>query len=764
MKLRPNIFLSGVSSEFASFRDAVEIEVEKKGCFAENQPIFAANYQTIEEILRRKISEADAVIHIVGFRFGFEPRDQPPDKPRRSYTQMEYDIARELQKPVYVFLSADANVCDARGDNEDPVATTLQLTYRKAIKSLNLFYVFKDKRELSRLAAEIPLIAAVDFRAEISRISKYAPAELVGRDDQLQCLDDAWLKVREDRSPRPQIISFIAPGGQGKTALVAKWVTRLAEQKWPDCDAAFAWSFYSGNTLAQFEVTSDLFLREALSFLGNAADKQFASSQASISDKGQRLAQIVGQKRCVLILDGLEPLQFPPTASTPSALKDAGLIALLEGLAAYNRGLCVITARYPLSELTKSFANANVNLPPLSRDAGTHLLQTLGLQRKASELETLVDDVNGHALTLRLLGAYLQHNADGEIRTDDLVPARAGGDEQDSAASRVLQVLDDLFASDSGLQQAWAIFKVLSLFDRPAEPNWIALVCQQPIIPGLTDLIVGKTALELCAEIAKIRPGIVDSVGGNWREGLDPTKQLSIHPSFAAYLRARLKSNLPEAWRTAHHRLCLFFTQKLSDDLKGVNDLETLQLAVYHGNQAGLVPSASLKDWILKIVRGKYVPDEQVSSPQISVFEKSPIRSVFVSYRRSGEASSLLASKIRGELRHRGCDVFLDVDSLRTGRFDDRLLNEIEKRSNFLVILSRDCLERVANPRDWFRRELACALSSKRNIIPVMMDGFSWPEPEQLPEDIRSAPRYNALKYTYEWLQALIDSIYEFLE
>jgi hypothetical protein len=29
MKLRPTIFLSGVSSEFASFRDAVEIEIVK---------------------------------------------------------------------------------------------------------------------------------------------------------------------------------------------------------------------------------------------------------------------------------------------------------------------------------------------------------------------------------------------------------------------------------------------------------------------------------------------------------------------------------------------------------------------------------------------------------------------------------------------------------------------------------------------------------------------------------------------------------------
>jgi hypothetical protein len=46
MKSRPTLFLSGVSHEFGSFRDAVENEIEMKGCFAENQP----DYRTAGEI------------------------------------------------------------------------------------------------------------------------------------------------------------------------------------------------------------------------------------------------------------------------------------------------------------------------------------------------------------------------------------------------------------------------------------------------------------------------------------------------------------------------------------------------------------------------------------------------------------------------------------------------------------------------------------------------------------------------------------------
>jgi len=146
MKLRPTIFLSGVSSEFGSFREAVEVEVQKKGCFAENQSSFGVDYRTVEEMLRRRINDANAVIHIVGFRFGAEPKDRPADKPRRSYTQMEYDIARELEKPLYVFLSSDATIADASG-TDDAEATALQLAHRQAIQGRQAPLLLLQRRD-----------------------------------------------------------------------------------------------------------------------------------------------------------------------------------------------------------------------------------------------------------------------------------------------------------------------------------------------------------------------------------------------------------------------------------------------------------------------------------------------------------------------------------------------------------------------------------------------------------------------------------------
>ena len=180
---------------------------------------------------------------------------------------------------------------------------------------------------------------------DISRIIKYAPAELVGREVETKLLQDAWDKAVDGEKKRPRILTFVALGGEGKTSLVAKWAADLAHQDWPGCDAVFAWSFYSQGTREQVAASSDLFLKEALTFFGDAA---MAGSAQGAFDKGRRLAQLVGERRALLILDGLEPLQYAPTSPTPGELKDQGLAALLKGLAAASHGLCVVTTRYSL--------------------------------------------------------------------------------------------------------------------------------------------------------------------------------------------------------------------------------------------------------------------------------------------------------------------------------------------------------------------------------------------------------------------------------
>jgi len=595
MKLHPTIFLSGVSSEFGSFRDAVEIEVQKKGCFAENQSSFGVDYRTVEEMLRRRINDADAVIHIVGFRFGAEPKDRPADKPRRSYTQIEHDIARELKKPVYLFLSTDTTVGDSLG-TDDAEAIGLQLAHRQAIQESNsLFYFFKDKAELCKLVGEVEAVARTDFRVDISRIDRYAPSELIGREQELALLNDAWLKVRRAESKRPHILTFVALGGEGKTSLIAKWLAELAFQNWPGCDSAFAWSFYSQGTREQY-ASSDLFLKEAIIFFGDDADKEFAGSAAGAYEKGQRLASIVGQRRALLILDGLEPLQYAPTSPTSSELKDAGIAALLKGLAAHSNGLCIVTTRYSVPNL-KAFRQATapeILLNRLSQSAGVHLLKNLGVNGSPKELDTLVEDVKGHALTLNLLGTYLYEAHGGDIRRRDLIKLEeADAEEQGGHAFRVMEAYERAFEreGDKG-KRALAILRLLGLFDRPVSADCLAALLEEPIIPNLTDPLVGSTVAQRNVTIKRLEDARLLTVN---RDTFGGILLLDAHPLLREYFAQQLRSHQAAAWRSAHKRLFDHLCDSTPDESQPtLEDLQPLYQAIAHGCQAELFSAACL--------------------------------------------------------------------------------------------------------------------------------------------------------------------------
>src|SRR3954453_17901818 len=122
-----------------------------------------------------------------------------------------------------------------------------------------------------------------------------------------------------------------------------------------------------------------------------------AGSAAGAFDKGRRLAQLVGERRALLILDGLEPLQYAPTSPTPGELKDQGIAALLKGLAANSRGLCVVTTRYSIPDLRAYVGKtvADHKLARLSTEAGIALLQSFGVK---GSLRQTIPNADGRTL------------------------------------------------------------------------------------------------------------------------------------------------------------------------------------------------------------------------------------------------------------------------------------------------------------------------------------------------------------------------------
>jgi hypothetical protein len=93
------------------------------------------------------------------------------------------------------------------------------------------------------------------------------------------------------------------------------------------------------------------------------------------------------------VLDGLEPLQNPPDPQE-GRLRDPSLQALLRELAAFNRGLCVITTRLPVADLVEHEGSSalRLDLEHLSSEAGAQLLRALGVKGPEAELRRASDD------------------------------------------------------------------------------------------------------------------------------------------------------------------------------------------------------------------------------------------------------------------------------------------------------------------------------------------------------------------------------------
>jgi tetratricopeptide (TPR) repeat protein len=414
-----------------------------------------------------------------------------------------------------------------------------------------------------------------------------APPGLFGRDARLAALDAAW------NDPATHVVTIVAWGGVGKTALVGTWTARLAARDFDGADY-FDWSFYSQGTRERGSASADPFVDAALRFFGDA---DMADSPRSPWDKGARLAELVAARRTLLVLDGLEPLQHPP-GPLRGELKDDALRALLRGLATRNLGLCVVTTRESVEDLAgfRSSTAPEWKLEHLSSEAGVDLLETLGVEGTRGELQTLVHEVRGHALTLNLLGRFLHEAFEGDVRQRDRIDFDEVNESvQGGHAFRVMEAYERWFEAegDAGARQL-AILRLLGLFDRPADPDCLAALLQPPAIASLTDALVSMRETQWNQSVTRLQQAALLVRDGD---------ALDAHPLVREHFARQLQEEHAIAWKEAHGRLFDHLknsTEHHPDTLEG---LRPLYQAVIHGCHAGRYKEACDDVYLSRILR-----------------------------------------------------------------------------------------------------------------------------------------------------------------
>jgi len=566
------------------------------------------------------------------------------------FTIEELNLAQQVCPKVFVYFKTGFSTTDrAKNKMYDEV-----LEIREQLDKANQL-IFKDYDDLTRfelhfkddlhkhLHQKFPPSAGATSsrpdtptppRTDIYHLPDPQP-HFTGREAELQLLDEAWA------DPAAALVQFIAPGGTGKTQLITYWVHRnvgrvlnpsdvlsdassdaslsqnVGRAPNPsDVNSIYAWSFYSQGSDEGRQASSDLFFDHAARFFGIAA------LPTDPRERGRTLAQRLKTERCLLILDGIEPLQYPSNAPGGLAgrLKDPALAALLRDLSLGQPGLCLLSTRIAVTELEgiAEPQHRRCLLENFDEKEGAFFLQKLGVRGSQTEREAAAREYRGHALALRLLGNYVVDMLGGDLRQRDRIPHLSDEEQAGGHARRVMQAYADWFVN-AGATSAWGtsagatlsrpgtkttppellLLHMMGLFDRPAPVEALDALCAPPTIEGLTDGLQGLSAQQIQRAFNHLKKlGLLEENRLRANQlpknlphlpALRDLESLDAHPLVREHFGQKMEAEQPDAWREANTRLYHFYKnlpeKPLPDTLP---EMEPLFLAMAFGCRAGL--------------------------------------------------------------------------------------------------------------------------------------------------------------------------------
>jgi serine/threonine protein kinase/predicted ATPase len=442
----------------------------------------------------------------------------------------------------------------------------------------------KTPPSASRIGTRKPPTRPAPKKISVARLP-VTGSDVFGREDDIAFLDRAW--TNQDVN----VVTIVAWAGVGKSTLVNHWLRRMAAKHYRSAELVFGWSFYRQGTSGQSS-SADEFLEAALAWFGDPHPRI-----GTAWEKGERLAKLIARRRALLVLDGLEPLQNPP-GPQEGRLREPSLQALLRELAAFNKGLCVITTRMPVADLAdhEGISAPRLELEHLSSDAGAKLLRALGVKGHEAELRNASDEFGGHCLALTLLGSYLTDAYHGDIRCRSQVSGHLSHDVRQGAhARKVMESYQTWFGQGPEL----SVLRMLGLFDRPADEKALGALLKRPAIRGLTESLTDLNLTEWRTILARLRRARLIA-------GEDPHNpgHLDTHPLVREYYGEQLQSLRTDAWNECNRRLFNYYRALAPPLPESFRDMEPLFLAVICGCNAGLFREALHDIYIPRIQRG----------------------------------------------------------------------------------------------------------------------------------------------------------------
>lgn len=500
------------------------------------------------------------------------------------------DPATYLLMPLFAGINSDSLKQDPWQNLEVPKA--------QALRDYVTFDELRDKvtESVRNWVAKGRDAILSQGRVYIEQMPRMGTTELFGRENELELVTSSW------KNDNTYLVGFVAAGGVGKSALCRKWLSDISEQDYLGANRIYAWSFYSQGTTER-NVSADRFIQHALSWFGDLKPEE-GSGMA----RGRRLARWIKSQPTILILDGLEPLQFPPGGQNKGRLKDKSLHSLLTALTEEpGKCLTIVTTRMPITDLAHLQDKSVIAIPldTLSPKAGAQLLASRGVKESRSgELESIARNFGGHSLALLLLGNYLQAIFNGYAKHVDQVDKWIMEEKEGGHARRVMRSYARWFLQNDKKVELELLY-VLGLFDRPAADDVLRALRREPGIEGLTAELSRLGTINWEQTVKHLRSlGLLTS-----KNEFEPDT-LDAHPLVREHFGPELEQLNPGGWKEGHRRLYEFLAENTEEFPDDSQEMDRLYSAVNHACACGELQQA-FRDLIFRRAWRKEKPRDQ---------------------------------------------------------------------------------------------------------------------------------------------------------
>ena len=141
------VFVSSTFEDLIEERKAVSQAILEADCIPAGMELFPASTESQWTFIKKVIDESDVYLVLSGGRYGSLAKNTD-NKNKVSYTEMEYDYARQQGKPILAFIHEDPGTLPAKKCEDTKIGTVRLNRFRKELSNARLRKTWINKDDL----------------------------------------------------------------------------------------------------------------------------------------------------------------------------------------------------------------------------------------------------------------------------------------------------------------------------------------------------------------------------------------------------------------------------------------------------------------------------------------------------------------------------------------------------------------------------------------------------------------------------------------